>query len=131
MAVIVTSSVFIKPERLAEAIAFMRERLPDTRAADGCQFLEVSAGTDRPEMLFSLGSNVRPFVGRDDLARVHGCGTRTSGCPARGWPAVRIGGRCPSRACARQKPDGAGAGSSADMASARWNQCQYSQVPKL
>ena len=53
MAVIVTASVSIKPERVAEAIAFMKERLPDTRSAEGCQFLELSEDKERPEMLFS------------------------------------------------------------------------------
>ena len=53
MAVIVTASVTIKPDKVAEAIAFMKDRLPDTRSADGCQFLEVSEDKDRPEVLFS------------------------------------------------------------------------------
>ena len=53
MAVIVTASVTIKPDKVAEAIAFMKERLPDTRSADGCQFLEVSEDKDRPEVLLS------------------------------------------------------------------------------
>ena len=53
MAVIVTASVSIKPERVTEAIAFMKERLPDTRSAEGCQFLELSEDQERPEVLFS------------------------------------------------------------------------------
>ena len=53
MAVIVTASVTIKLDKVAEAIAFMKERLPDTRSADGRQFLEVSVDRDRPEVLFS------------------------------------------------------------------------------
>ena len=53
MAVIITTSVPIKPDKLDEAIAFMRETLPDTRAYAGCQFLEICQDKDTPGILFS------------------------------------------------------------------------------
>lgn len=54
MAVIVTFEVQAKPEQRDALRAFMRRILPDTRAYQGCQGLDLLVDQDAPERLVVL-----------------------------------------------------------------------------
>ena len=42
----------LKPERLDDAVAFLRERFPETRAYSGCKGIDAYLGEDGKTMLF-------------------------------------------------------------------------------
>ena len=52
MAVTNVTKVTVKPERLDEFKTYYKTLLPDTRAYDGCQQLEVYEDQDEPGNLF-------------------------------------------------------------------------------
>ena len=54
MAVTNISTLSIKPERVDEFKTYFKTLLPDTRAYDGCQLLEVYEDQDEPGNLFVI-----------------------------------------------------------------------------
>ena len=52
MAVTVTLTFSVKPERAEEFKSLLKELLPDTRAYDGCQSVDVYQDQDDPGLIY-------------------------------------------------------------------------------
>jgi quinol monooxygenase YgiN len=48
MSVLATADLFIKPDRVDELLEILREALPDTRAYEGCEGLDLFVDQDEP-----------------------------------------------------------------------------------
>ena len=55
MSTLATAEFFVKPEKVEEFLGLLKGALPDTRAFDGAESVDVHVNQDDPGHLFILG----------------------------------------------------------------------------